>query len=121
MPPTTDPTQTDATLTIGLAQLQVEAGAEERTLERALEAIAEAATRGVDLVALPELFTVGYFAFDQYDASAEPLEGETLTRLQEAADAHDVRFLRVPSSKTRGDRERSNASLRRPREHCCAL
>ncbi|NGM67610.1 carbon-nitrogen family hydrolase [Natronolimnobius sp. AArcel1] len=83
----------DATLTLGAAQLQIDPGAVTANLERALEAIEQAASRGVDLIALPELFTVGYFAFDQYDASAEPLEGETLTRLQNAADEHNVAVL----------------------------
>ncbi|WP_049925723.1 carbon-nitrogen family hydrolase [Halopiger goleimassiliensis] len=85
----------DATesLRIGLAQLEIEPGARPANVDRALEAIERAAARGVDLVALPELFTVGYFAFDLYERTAEPVEGETLTRVSEAAAAHDVAVL----------------------------
>ncbi|MFC6718431.1 carbon-nitrogen family hydrolase [Natrialbaceae archaeon GCM10025810] len=71
--------------TIALAQLEIDAGAVEGNVERALRAVDEAADRGADLVALPELFNVGYFAFDLYGRCAEPFEGETFTRLREAA------------------------------------
>ncbi|MFP9193153.1 carbon-nitrogen family hydrolase [Natrialbaceae archaeon A-CW1-1] len=81
------------TITVGLAQLAVESGDRTGNLERALEAIERASERGADLVALPELFTVGYFAFDRYAASAEPLEGDTMSRLREAAIEHDVALL----------------------------
>ena len=37
--------------------------------------------KGADLILLPELWKVGFFSFDDYRASAEPLEGETVTRL----------------------------------------
>jgi predicted amidohydrolase len=40
---------------------------------------------GADLVVLPELWTVGYFAFDEYEAAAEPLDGPTLGALSTAA------------------------------------
>ncbi len=79
--------------TIALAQLEIEAGDVDGNVERALEAVSRAADRGADLVALPELFTVGYFAFDLYERYAEPLEGETFTRLREAAADHDVAVL----------------------------
>lgn len=38
-----------------------------------------------DLIVLPELWTVGYFAFDEYVAAAEPLQGPTLAMLADAA------------------------------------
>jgi predicted amidohydrolase len=38
-------------------------------------------TRGADLVVLPELWDVGYFAFDRYDAEAQPLDGPTVSML----------------------------------------
>lgn len=44
--------------------------------ERVGELIADAA--GSDLVMLPELWLPGYFAFDRYEASAEPLDGDTV-------------------------------------------
>ncbi|MCU4750754.1 carbon-nitrogen family hydrolase [Halobacteria archaeon AArc-curdl1] len=80
-------------ITLGLAQLEIEAGELDGNVDRAVDAIARAAKRGADLVALPELFTVGYFAFDCYERSAEPLEGETMTRLERAAADHDVALL----------------------------
>ena len=83
----------DDPVTLGLAQLDVQHGDLEGNLSRALEAVERAAARGADLVALPEIFTVGYFAFDQYASSAEPLEGETMSRLREAAVEHGVALL----------------------------
>ncbi|WP_276252880.1 carbon-nitrogen family hydrolase [Halomontanus rarus] len=82
----TSPTSSSTrTLTLALAQIHVEAGDVDGNVDRALEAIGHAAERGADLVSLPELFTVGYFAFDLYERTAEPLEGETVTRIREAA------------------------------------
>ncbi|WP_115863659.1 carbon-nitrogen family hydrolase [Halorussus litoreus] len=78
---------------IALAQLDVEAAAVEANCERAEVAIAEAADRGADLVALPEIFNVGYFAFDAYRREAEPVEGPTLTRMADAAREHGVGLL----------------------------
>ncbi|WP_254763785.1 carbon-nitrogen family hydrolase [Natrinema marinum] len=80
-------------LTLALAQIRVEAGEVEANVERALSAVARAAERGADLVALPELFNVGYFAFDLYARNAEPFGGETFTRLREAASEHGIAVL----------------------------
>ncbi|QLG47463.1 carbon-nitrogen family hydrolase [Natrinema halophilum] len=80
-------------LTLALAQLRVEAGEVERNVDRALTAVSRAADRGADLVALPELFNVGYFAFDLYERYAEPFAGETFTRLREAAADHGIAVL----------------------------
>ncbi len=79
--------------TIALAQLEIERGDLEGNVDRAVTAVSRAADRGVDLVCLPELFTVGYFAFDLYERCAEPLEGETFTRLADAAADHGVAVL----------------------------
>jgi len=81
------------TTTLALAQLSIEASAYDDNVERALSAIETAASRGADLVALPELFTVGYFAFDSYARTAEPLDGETLSRIQTAADEFGIAVL----------------------------
>jgi predicted amidohydrolase len=35
--------------------------------------------KGVDLIVLPELWAVGYFAFSEYAMAAEPLDGPTVT------------------------------------------
>jgi len=42
---------------------------------------------------LPELFAVGYFAFEAYARTAEPLGGETLTKLADVAAANDIAVL----------------------------
>jgi len=44
-----------------------------------------AGRRGDDLVLLPELWATGYFAFDDYAATAEPLDGPIVTALAAAA------------------------------------
>jgi len=75
---------------IALAQLAIEPTAIETNCSRAERAIAAAAERDADLVVLPEAFTVGYFAFDAYERSAQSLGGQTLTRVREAARDYDV-------------------------------
>ncbi|ELY52128.1 carbon-nitrogen family hydrolase [Natronococcus jeotgali] len=80
-------------LELALAQLEIEAGDVEGNVERALAAVERAADRGADLVALPELFNVGYFAFELYERYAEPFGGETFTRLGEAAAEHGIAVL----------------------------
>lgn len=62
-------------------------------VDRAVAAIDEAADRGADLVVLPEIFTVGYFAFDSYARAAESLDGPSLTRVRETARDRDVGLL----------------------------
>ena len=84
---------TEDGLRIALAQIEVEPTEVDANVERALEAISSAASRGANLVALPELFNVGYFAFDSYERLAEPFGGETFTRLQEAAAEHHIAVL----------------------------
>ena len=49
-----------------------------------------AARAGDDLVLLPELWATGYFAFDDYAATAEPLDGPLVRTLGEAARAAGV-------------------------------
>ncbi len=78
---------------VALAQFRVTAGAASVNRERAVSHVDTAASRGADLVVLPELFTVGYFAFDSYARSGEPLDGPTLTTLASAAREHDVAIL----------------------------
>ncbi len=78
---------------LALAQIEIEAGDVEGNVDRAVAAIAAAADEGADLVALPEVFNVGYFAFDLYARRAEPLDGETLTRIREAARSNGVGVL----------------------------
>jgi predicted amidohydrolase len=78
---------------LALAQLSIEPAARPRNVERAREAIERAAAEGADLVVLPELFTVGYFAFDSYARSAQPLDGETVSAISKTADAENVAVL----------------------------
>ncbi|MFB6153764.1 MAG: carbon-nitrogen family hydrolase [Halodesulfurarchaeum sp.] len=78
---------------LALVQLSIEPGKPNENLERALERIAAAAEGGADLVVLPELWNVGFFAFDEYRSVAEPIDGPTLNAIREAADEHDVGVL----------------------------
>jgi len=78
---------------LALAQLHVEPAAVDANVERAVNAVREAAARGADLVCLPELFNVGFFAFDSYERRSEPLDGETLTAVREAAVEENVAVL----------------------------
>jgi predicted amidohydrolase len=75
------------------AQIAIESGDVSGNVARAVEAIERAAADGGDLVVLPEVFNVGYFAFDSYARQAEPLDGPTLTRIREAAAANSVGVL----------------------------
>ena len=78
---------------LALIQLEIENADVESNVTRAAFAIADAAARGADLVALPEIFNVGYFAFDAYQRNAESLEGPTLSRIADAAAEHGVGVL----------------------------
>lgn len=80
-------------LPIALCQLHVVAGDVEGNLDRALDRIGTAAENGARLVALPELFDVGYFAFDTYPEAAQGLDGARLAALSEAAAAHGIWLL----------------------------
>lgn len=78
---------------LALAQIEVAPEDVSGNLERATDAVRIAADRGADLVVLPEVFTVGYFAFDAYAERAEPLGGPTHTRLRNLADELNVGLL----------------------------
>ena len=78
---------------LALAQLAIEDGEIEANRARAADAVGEAAADGADLVALPEIVTAGYFAFDAYERAAEPVAGPTIEALQAAAIEHEVAVL----------------------------
>jgi len=78
---------------LALAQIHVEGGDVDDNVERAVGAIERAAESGADCVVLPELFNVGYFAFDSYARRAEPLDGETLGAIRAAAVGNGVAVL----------------------------
>ncbi|WP_266077180.1 carbon-nitrogen family hydrolase [Haladaptatus caseinilyticus] len=78
---------------LALAQIAIEGGDVESNRGRAASAIESAAEHDADLVALPEIFNVGYFAFDTYQRNAEALDGPTLTQISDLADEHDIAVL----------------------------
>ena len=78
---------------VALAQIAVERGDVTGNVDRAVAAIERAAESGADLVALPEMFAVGYFAFDLYARTAEPVGGETHERIAAAAHTNGVAVL----------------------------
>ncbi|MDS0258997.1 carbon-nitrogen family hydrolase [Haloarcula sp. S1CR25-12] len=78
---------------LALAQMAVEPADLSGNRRRAVDAVERAAADGCELVVLPELFTVGYFAFEAYARSAEGIGGETLTELQSLAAEHDIAVL----------------------------
>jgi predicted amidohydrolase len=78
---------------LALAQLAIEGGNVESNRERAADAIESAARRGADIVALPEIFNVGYFAFETYQRNAEALDGPTLSQVSDLAAEHGVGVL----------------------------
>jgi len=78
---------------LALAQLRIEGGDVAGNLDRARTAVADAAADGADLVALPEIFNVGYFAFDSYARDAESVAGPTVSALAASAREHDIGVL----------------------------
>jgi predicted amidohydrolase len=78
---------------VACAQVEVVGGDLDGNVDRAVEGIETAAADGADLVVLPELFTVGYFAIDSFARRAESLEGPTLARLADVASDHRVALL----------------------------
>lgn len=69
---------------LGLIQLEATQDID-TNVDNAIHYIREAAANGADLVLLPEVWNVGYFAFDEYDTCAEPIDGPTATRLGDLA------------------------------------
>ncbi len=60
---------------------------DDETLDARVERVAAMvrAQQGADLVVLPELWPNGGFAYDGWEASAQPLDGPVVTALREAA------------------------------------
>ncbi len=78
---------------LGVLQIHIEGGDRRGNEKRAETAIEDAAVSGADLVVLPELWNVGYFAAETYDTAAEGLEGETLSRMRDLARDFDMALL----------------------------
>ena len=76
-------------MNVAAVQLPAE-NAPEENRDRAVERVRDAAERGADLVVLPEMWPVGYFAFDAYDDAAEPVPGPTTDRLAALADTLSI-------------------------------
>lgn len=70
---------------LGLLQFRIEAGDPTGNETRAINAINEAADRGADVLVLPELWKVGYFATEDYETTAEPLDGPTVSYMSDLA------------------------------------
>jgi len=62
----------DDPVPLALTWHRVEAADVDSNVDRAVETVERAADRGAHPVALPELFDVGYFAFDSCASAAEP-------------------------------------------------
>jgi len=75
------------------AQLSIDGADLSGNLSRGLAAVDEAADRGADLVVFPEIFDVGYFAFDSYEEAATGLDGEKFTRVADRAADRGVAVL----------------------------
>lgn len=78
---------------LALAQLHIAEDDVPGNVDRAENAIVESAACGADIVCLPEVFNVGYFAFESYARQAEGLDGPTLSRLAEVADENSIAVL----------------------------
>jgi predicted amidohydrolase len=62
-------------------------------LDAVRRAVTDEAARGADLVVLPEMWPVGYFAFDAYASAGEPLDGPLATALAEIASGAGVHMV----------------------------
>lgn len=78
---------------IGLLQFRIEAEDPRGNEQRATNAIYDAADRGAELLVLPELWKVGYFATEDYETAAEPLSGPTVSHIRKLASDLGVAIL----------------------------
>jgi predicted amidohydrolase len=68
---------------VALLQMEIKEGNKETNIDHALEMIEKAA--GVDFIMLPELWPVGYYYFNGWINSAEPLNGPIISALKKKA------------------------------------
>ena len=73
-----------------VALVQTEVDGRTPLAERVAAVTGQVAGLRADLVLLPELWATGYFAFDDYAATAEPLDGPIVQALSAAAKAASV-------------------------------
>jgi 5-aminopentanamidase len=76
------------TVRLALAQVQSVYYEKEANLQRADRAMREAAERGADAILFPEMFLTGYFVWDRVRELAEPLDGNSIQRLQRLSSEH---------------------------------
>ena len=70
----------DRPMKISLLQLAIDDGETKQDRIARVEGLL-AKARGAELILLPEIWNVGYFSFDRYEAESETLAGETVSRL----------------------------------------
>lgn len=93
-----------------VAAVQFDSGPSvDENVDRMLACVDAAAADGADLVVLPEVWNVGYFSFDGYEAGAEPVDGPTVGRLADAAASHGI-YLHAGSVVERDDGSLYNTS-----------
>ncbi|MFB6187296.1 MAG: nitrilase-related carbon-nitrogen hydrolase [Halobacteriaceae archaeon] len=83
---------------LALAQIEIIPQDVEGNIERAEAAIRSAANNDADCIALPEIFSVGFFAFDAYENVAEPIGGKTHSIVEDLSATQQQTDINVPAS-----------------------
>jgi hypothetical protein len=77
-------------LKIAAVQMDAAPSPTSQRLSRAADLVAEAASAGAQLVALPEVFNTGYEYHERNYGLAEPMNGETVTWMRAQAAQHNI-------------------------------
>lgn len=77
-------------MSVAAVQMRSGNGRRDANLEHAAQLVGQAAQAGAQLVALPELFSTGYWLCEQAWESAEPQDGPTEAWLRETARRHSI-------------------------------
>ena len=81
----------DEVLFIALAQLRSDDGDTERNIERAVQAIQQAAAQGADLILFPELYLTGIlFTTKEMEERGESREGKAIEIIQKASRQYHI-------------------------------
>ncbi len=97
---------------IASIQLKVNEASKDKSLEHASQMIRQC--RGADLVLLPELWNIGFMAFDRYKEEAETQEGRTLTLLRTLAKELSCHLFTGSFVEKRGDQFYNSSFLLNP-------
>ena len=97
---------------IASIQLKVIEASKDESLEHASQMIRQC--RGADLVLLPELWNIGFMAFDRYKEEAETQEGRTLTLLRTLAKELSCHLFTGSFVEKRGDQFYNSSFLLNP-------